>query len=439
MKKTATILLFLACTLAAHAQYSGSYQELYDSEAVAGMKEHAGFFASAALEGRKAGSEGEKEAAVYFAEVLESYGVDLLYGQEGDVFGLKQENGDTLTSRNVIGFIPGYDRELRDHYIVIAARLDNMGTYSVSVNGEPQEHIYYGGNGNASGLAMLLELARMLQTNKVLLRRSVIIAAFGSSLEGCAGSWYFLNRSFGDVANIDAMINLDMVGTGSNGFYGFSASNADMNQIAVALSSTLQPIQPLIVAGEPVSSDHRMFYDKQIPSMFFTTGMYPEYNTDKDRASILEYDIMEKELEYIYNYSVSLINGLKPVFNPGEAMEDEKAVDKVFPYYECDVKPSFLGSSDPSVFLEKWVYVYMKYPDEAVRNGIQGRVLVDFIIDEKGDVQNARVLRGVDPLLDEAALKVVNASPRWRPAYMRGRKVKSEISMYIEFRLEKKK
>ena len=53
----------------------------------------------------------------------------------------------------------------------------------------------------------------------------------------------------------------------------------------------------------------------------------------------------------------------------------------------------------------------MKYPKEAVKNGIQGRVLVDFVIDEKGKVRDVKVLKGVDPLLDEEAVRIISASP----------------------------
>ena len=442
MRRLFLILSLLCCALLCRAQYSAvPYGELEESEVCQQMREHAGFFASAALEGRRAGSEGELEAARYFAEQLQRYDVDLLYGEDGDLFGIRQENGDTLTSHNVIGYIPGYDKKLRDHYIVIGARLDNLGTHTVMVDGNPQEHIYYGGNGNASGLAMLLQLARMLSANRVLLKRTVLIAAFGASLQDGAGAWYFLNRSFPEVGNIDAMINLDMVGTPSRGFYAYSGSNPSMNQIATALESTMLPVHPSVVSREPVRSDHRLFYEARIPSMFFTTGMYPEYNSDRDRASILEYAGMEKELEYIYSYTLTLANGDRPLFDPSErltqAPSEESSV--VFPYYECDVRPAFLGSTDPRSFLEKWVYVYMKYPQEAIDNGIQGRVLVDFIVDEKGNVTNVKVLRSADPLLDAAAVRVVEASPTWRPARVKGRKVRSEISMYIEFRLERNK
>jgi TonB family protein len=89
--------------------------------------------------------------------------------------------------------------------------------------------------------------------------------------------------------------------------------------------------------------------------------------------------------------------------------------------------------------MKKWVYHYLKYPQEAVRNGIQGRVLVDFIIDKNGDVKNAKVVRSVDPLLDAEALRVVNASPRWRPGRVLGKKVDAEMTITIEFKLTKEK
>ena len=418
-----------------------SYADLNDSETVRAMKEHVSTISAAVMEGRKAGSEGERMTAEYVTGIFKKYGVDVLSGRDGDVFGIRQENGDTLTSRNVIAFIQGGDKTLRDRYIVIGARMDNLGTDTMTIDGRTVGRTYYGANGNASGLAMMLELARMLQTNSPLLGRSVLFVAFGASMQTYAGSWYFLNRAFSDVADIDAMINLDMVGTGGDGFYAYTSSNADMNEIVKSMAGQLQPILPTLTAQEPYPSDHRAFYDKEIPSILFTTGHYPEYGTERDTQSIIDYDTMERELEYVYNYSVALINGPKPIFNPSDLSgltSANKGKDAVVPYYDCDYRPSFLGSRDPRVFLEKWVYTYMKYPKEAVKNGIQGRVLVDFVIDEKGKVRDVKVLKGVDPLLDAEAVRIISASPDWKPGWLRGKKVKSRMSLYVEFRLERK-
>lgn len=441
MMRRFILSFLLLLPFAASAQFAASsLRDLDDSEVVSAMKEHVAYLSSAMLEGRKAGSEGEKEAAKYMSDILSSYGIDLLSDPEGDLFGLRQESGDTLRSRNVIGFIPGYDPALRDHYIVIGARLDNMGCSDIMVNGEKRQTVYYGANGNASGLAMLAQLARKLKTNSVLLRRSVIIAAFGSSLDMGAGAWYFLNRSFAGADKIDAMINLDMLGTGSSGFYAYTASNRDLDAIITRLSGTLQPVQPKLVSLEPVNSDHRVFYDRQIPAVFFTTGMYPEYNSDRDTASVLEYDEMERELEYIYNFTLDLANGTRPEFREKDERRKKYVKDEdVVPYYECDVKPVFLGSPDPSVFMSKWVYVYLRYPREAVQAGVQGRVLVDFVIDTRGRVTDVKVIKGVSELLDAEAVRVISASPDWKPARVRGKKVKCEMSLYVDFKLERRK
>lgn len=438
-RKILACLLCLSCALTLSAQFRADYNALEDSETVAAMKEHAVFLSSAALEGRKAGSEGEREAAAYVSERLSAYGVDVLSGPDGELFGMKQEAGDTLTSRNVIGYIPGYDKDLGDHYIVIGARLDNLGRMEIPVDGETREKIFYGANGNASGLAVLLELARMLSRNSVLLKRSVIIAAFGSSLESGAGAWYFLHRSFQGADRIDAMINLDMLGTESNGFYAFTASNPDLNRLLEAVNATLQPIRPQTVAREPVVSDHRIFYDREIPAVFFTTGMYPEYNSERDTASILEYDGMERELEYLYNFTLALVNGNTPQFRDDSAKKRPLLTPDIVSFYDCDVRPTFFRSSDPTAFLKRWVYVYLRYPQSAVDEGVQGRVLVDFVIDEKGKVTDVRVARGADPRLDAEAVRVIAASPDWKPGILNGKKVKTALSLYVEFRLEKKK
>ena len=416
-----------------------AYSQLYDSETVSSMRTHVRELSAASMEGRAAGSEGEKEAASYVWNRLKEYGVELLTPQEGETFGVKTENGDTLTSRNVIGFVQGYDKNLRDRYIVVGARLDNLGTMTMTVDGKPVERIYYGANGNASGLAMLVELARMVKTNEIMFRRSVIFVAFGASNNAYAGAWYFLNRSFSDVDNIDAMVNLDMLGTGYNGFYAYTSSNADLNALVRTLSGELQPILPEITSEEPYPSDHRAFYSKEIPSIYFTTGQYPQHNTVRDSQGIMDYDAMERELEYIYNFTLALANtqmtlSFRPVQIEGMSGEADKAV----PYFDCDQRPQFFGSSDLRHFLREWVYQYLKYPQSAVRDGIQGTVMVQFVIEKDGKITEVKIAKGVDEELDAEALKVVGASPKWKPGKVGGKKVRASVTIPVEFRLEKK-
>ena len=212
-----------------------------------------------------------------------------------------------------------------------------------------------------------------------------------------------------------------------------------MNTIITALTGELQPVQPQITAAEPYPSDHRAFYSKEIPSVMFTTGKYPEHNTDRDTESIIEYDALERELEYLYNFTLAVANtNIKLAFRSDKVPSRGPSYDDVVSYYDCDYRPAFLNSTDPAQFLEKWVYQYLKYPESAVRNGIQGKVMVDFIIGKDGKVTDVRVVRGVDPELDEEAVRVVSASPKWKPGRVNGVKVRTSMTIPVEFRLTKK-
>lgn len=429
-------------SMSAHAQYAGSsdaYSELYDSETVTSFKNHVSFITAAQLEGRKAGSEGEKAVAGYVYSCLKGYGVEMLTPAEGELFGIARNQGDTLTSRNVYGFVQGYDRTLNGHYIVIGARMDNLGTNVMTVDGQKVTQIYAGANGNASGVSMMLELARLVSTNSLLFRRSVIFIGFGASSETYAGAWYFLNRSFKDSGLIDAMVNLDMVGTGQNGFYAYTASNSDLNSVLASLSSQLQPVYPELRADELYPSDHRAFYSSEIPAVHFTTGRYTEHNTPRDTESILDYGMMERELEYVYNFVLELANTDREItFRNATPQVRTQREEDVVAYYDCDQRPMFLNSTDPRQFLEKWVYQYLRYPEEAVMNGIQGTVQVNFIIGKDGKVRDVSIAKSVDPSLDNEALRVVSASPKWRPGRLRGEKVATSMTVPVEFRLEKK-
>lgn len=443
MKVKGIIMMMLALlpAFSAYSQYrdDAHYHELDDSENVASMKSHVRYLSSSVLDGRKAGSEGEKLAAEYVADIFKEYGVTILSPAEGDVFGIRKDNGDTLTSRNVVGVVEGYDRNLRERYIVVGARLDNLGTMMMTVDGQQREKVFYGANGNASGLSIMLELARMVKLNSIVFRRSVIFVAFGASKESYAGAWYFLNRSFSYADDIDAMINLDMLGTGYNGFYAYTSSNADMNALINGLSASLQPILPSVTASEPYPSDHRAFYSSEIPSVVFTTGRYPQHDTERDTQSIIDYETMERELEYIYNFTEVLANTeAELMFRSSDVPKRETADGDIVSFYDCDQRPVFLHSSDPKDFLQKWVYQYLKYPEQAIRDGVQGKVMVDFVIEKDGRVTDVRVLKGVSDDLDSEAVRVVSASPKWKPGRVNGNKVRTSLTIPVEFKLEKK-
>ena len=102
-------------------------------------------------------------------------------------------------------------------------------------------------------------------------------------------------------------------------------------------------------------------------------------------------------------------------------------------YSKVDVMPTFRGG-DINKFRE-WVQKKTKYPQIATANGIQGKVYITFIIEKDGSVSNVKVARGVDPLIDNEALKSVMSSPKWSPGMNRGTAVRVAYMIAVNFEL----
>ncbi len=118
------------------------------------------------------------------------------------------------------------------------------------------------------------------------------------------------------------------------------------------------------------------------------------------------------------------IEDLPIVSSPDEVIEEEEP-----PIVICEDMPEFRGN------LLKYVAEHVDYPEIAKENDIQGTVYVGFVINEKGKVTDVTILRGVDPLLDKEALKVVQNLPDWKPGRQSGKNVKVRMNMPIKFQL----
>jgi len=97
--------------------------------------------------------------------------------------------------------------------------------------------------------------------------------------------------------------------------------------------------------------------------------------------------------------------------------------------------PLFQDDTTQHAFM-KWVMANLKYPDEAVKNGIQGKVMVQFIVDESGNVTEPTIIQGSDPLLDQAALDLIAMSPQWTAGRQRDIPVKVSMTIPINFALK---
>ena len=86
--------------------------------------------------------------------------------------------------------------------------------------------------------------------------------------------------------------------------------------------------------------------------------------------------------------------------------------------------------------LLKYIKEHIQYPPEALEKGIQGRVIVEFIVDVDGSINDAKVVKSVNPYLDEEALRIVNGMPRWEPARPFGKPARCRFTVPVTFRLQ---
>jgi protein TonB len=113
--------------------------------------------------------------------------------------------------------------------------------------------------------------------------------------------------------------------------------------------------------------------------------------------------------------------------------DDEKEIEETIPFALIEEQPTFMGGDYRN--FTKWVFANLSYPEMAAQNGIQGRVTLEFTIETDGSLTNIGIIKGVDPLLDAEAIRVVSKSPKWSPGMQRGKPTKVSFTFPVTFRL----
>ena len=135
-----------------------------------------------------------------------------------------------------------------------------------------------------------------------------------------------------------------------------------------------------------------------------------------------ELDIVDSEMtdDRVFDYTISM-----------DVEEEERADTEIFTIVE--EMPDFPGGQEA---LMKYLGSSTKYPAIAQENGIQGKVIVNFVINQNGEVTNVTVVRGVDPSLDKEAMRVVLAMPKWKPGKQRNKPVRVAYTVPVNFILQ---
>ena len=124
-------------------------------------------------------------------------------------------------------------------------------------------------------------------------------------------------------------------------------------------------------------------------------------------------------------------NGKKEVVEV--VVKSKKPEEVEEPFDKVEEMPEFPGGTPE---LMKFLQENVKYPEEAMKNGIQGRVLVQFIVEKDGSITELKVVKKANELLDGEALRVANAMPKWTPGKQKGEVVRVKFTLPITFRLQ---
>lgn len=130
-------------------------------------------------------------------------------------------------------------------------------------------------------------------------------------------------------------------------------------------------------------------------------------------------------------FTVFACNQKKITKSPGSQVNSEQTQEKV--YLEVEQMPEFPRGE---IELRKFIGSSIKYPVEAMKGKIQGKVFVSFVIGKDGCVIDVKIARGVDPLLDTEAMRVVKSMPKWTPGKQKGKNVAVQYTIPINFALK---
>ncbi|MBC7817028.1 MAG: M20/M25/M40 family metallo-hydrolase [Planctomycetaceae bacterium] len=194
-----------------------------------------------------------------------------------------------IVGRNVGAFLEGSDPELRDELIVIGAHFDHLGVRKGAV--------YRGADDNASGTAMMLEVARRLAIAKQRPKRSIVFVGFDLEEQLLWGSRWFVAHPPFELSQVKLFITADMIGR-SLGDLPLPAVFVMGSEHAPRLKTLLDDVgapRGLEVARLGVDligvrSDYGPFWGEKIPFLFFSTGEHPDYHSPRDVPEKLDFD-----------------------------------------------------------------------------------------------------------------------------------------------------
>ncbi|MCP4727215.1 MAG: M20/M25/M40 family metallo-hydrolase [bacterium] len=234
---------------------------------------------------------------------------------------VNQEQGNK-TAPNVIGIIPGTDPQLKNEYIVIGGHLDHLG---IGIDG----FIYNGADDDASGVAVVLEVARAIKAANFRPKRTVVFCAWAGEEMGLVGATYYTRNAPYPLDKTVIYLNMDMVGQGDTDlFVGGMYVYQDLFNIATKnLSSRFD--NKFNYRYNYRGSDHSAFLRAGVPWISLRSGgllnrnlddEHPEYHKPGDMSNTIDVEALDIAAEYHYEMIKTLANSNENLLDPVHKM-----------------------------------------------------------------------------------------------------------------------
>jgi len=198
-------------------------------------------------------------------------------------------------TRNVLAKITGIDKNLRDEYVIIGGHMDHEGI-------NPRGEIMNGADDNASGTAVVMEIARIMKLNRAKPKRTVIFALWAGEEQGLVGSRHYTDRPPFPIEKTVTYINMDMVGqgTGKIPFRGVYYAPQVWEVLEEKLPEEIKEyVKP--GRGGPGGSDHTPFIQKGVPTYWiFADGYHFKYHTSRDDLDLIKPEALKRTGDFVY-------------------------------------------------------------------------------------------------------------------------------------------
>jgi aminopeptidase YwaD len=265
---------------------------------------------------------------------------------------LTEVESTDLHAQNIAGFLQGKG-DLVEEWLVIGSHYDHVG-YGYTGTSSPGV-LHRGADDNASGTSANLILARLFsdyysisEENSL---RSVLFIFFDGEEAGLRGSAYFVKEPTMELDSINAMINLDMVGSLRDSTISISGSGTavEFDVFIPEIVESTNLTASLTPSGTG-ASDHTNFYAKDIPVLFFFTGMTSEYHTPDDQAFTTNPSGGAIVTELAYDFAIRLIKDEKLTFSPNTIGGADRSIRMATPV-RLGVHPSYSEILETGILL----------------------------------------------------------------------------------------